>query len=68
MPAKPGGNDATSSWATPSTATASPALTNGAYEFELKRLEPAPELSPNRLVFKVPPSRIDRCGSNGAQT
>ena len=49
-------------------ASSAPALTNGAYEFELKRVEPAPQLNPNGLVFKVPPSRIDRSGSNGAQT
>jgi hypothetical protein len=30
-----------------------PALTSWAYEFELKRLEPAPQLSSNRLEFKV---------------
>ena len=35
------------------TERASPALTKGAYEFEPRRLEPAPELSPNRLVFNV---------------
>ena len=36
------------------TERASPALTNGAYEFEPKRLKPAPQLSPIRRVFKVP--------------
>jgi len=50
------------------TARALPTLISGAYEFEPKRLEPAPQLISNRLVFKVPPSRVDRCGSNGAQT
>jgi hypothetical protein len=54
----------------PSTATAraSPALICGAYEFEPKRLEPAPQLSPDGLVFKVPESQADRGGSNGAAT
>ena len=31
-----------------------PALTSWAYEFEPKRPEPAPQLSPIRRVFKVP--------------
>jgi hypothetical protein len=35
-------------------AAASPVLTCRAYESEPRRLEPAPQLSPNRLVFKVP--------------
>jgi hypothetical protein len=35
-------------------ASSSPALTSGACEFEPKRLEPAPQLSSNGLVFKVP--------------
>ena len=43
------------------TAGVSPALTCGAYEFGPKRLEPAPQLSPNRLVFEVSATRADWC-------
>ena len=50
------------------TATASPTLTCGAYEFGPNRLEPAPQLSPNRLVFEVPANRADWCVLNGAPT
>jgi hypothetical protein len=50
------------------TERASPALTSGAYEFGPKRLAPAPQLSPNRLVFKVPATRADWCASNAAAT
>ena len=38
------------------TERASPALTSGAYEFDRKRLEPAPQPSPYRR-FKVPATR-----------
>jgi hypothetical protein len=41
------------------TEKASPALTSWVYEFEPKRLEPALQLSPNRLVFEVPAARAD---------
>jgi hypothetical protein len=50
------------------TERALPALTSWAYEFGPKRLEPAPQLSSNRLEFEVPASRADWCAWNGAPT